>query len=522
MINVCSQSERLYNLKMTDEIFRLGKLFNTNMNRYYYDVGTGKVLKLDDGAYELLHFLFDKNDNRTLIDFNNSLDKVSKEEMLEFEDIIEKENLFLAPKLKKLKTVSHTDMLEELVDKNLHQIILELTGICNLRCGYCLYNEQSDLSRNFNNKIMSKEVAKAAIDYIDRHSNNDKIGITFYGGEPLIQFDLLKWCIEYAKKTIKNKVITFSLTTNLTLVTKEIAEYLATVDHLSILGSLDGPEQVHNQYRKYINGKGSFNDAIRGFKYLVEAFDKNPKNTLGINAVFAPPYTYEKIESINNFFNSKEYFKKDIKIRLEYVGGDAIDDIEHIKELEQNPNYLDSDGNFIDSLSYWGENQFKTFNGNTEDFSNMCMYTLSRKLYSIHSRAISHKPMEEYPFNGCCVPCSRKIYIDTEGKFSVCEKIGKSPSVGDVFNGVDMKKLKKYYIDDYSKKSTEDCSKCWAIRFCKHCYAPIYNEDGLDIIYKKSLCDSIRFQVEKEFILYHSILEKNPEKLRFLNDIVEE
>lgn len=522
MIDVCSPIERLYNLKIKNEIFRLGKLFNTNINRYYYDVGTGKVLNLDDGTYKILQYLFDKNDHRTLIDFNNSLDKFLKEEILEFENVIEKENLFLAPKLKKLETSFHNERLEELVDKDLHQIILELTGTCNLRCSYCLYNEQSDLSRNFNNRMMSKEVAKAAIDYINKHSNNKKIGITFYGGEPLIQFDLLKWCIEYAQKTIKNKEVTFSLTTNLTLVTKEIAEYLATVDNLSILGSLDGPEQVHNQYRKYINGKGSFDDSIRGFRHLVEAFDKNSKNTLGINAVFAPPYTYEKIELINNFFNSEEYFTKDKKIRLEYVGGDAINDIDHIKELMKNTDYLDNNGNFIDSLSYWGENQFKIFNGESEKFDNICMYTLSRKLYSIHSRAISRKPMERYPFNGCCVPCSRKIYIDTQGKFYICEKIGNSPSVGDVYSGVNMEKLKKYYINDYSEKSTEDCSKCWAIRFCKHCYAPIYNEEGLDINSKKMLCDSMRFQVEKEFILYHSILEKKPEKLRFLNDIVEE
>lgn len=125
--------EKLYDLKKSDEIFRLGKLFNTNKNKYYYDVGTGKVLLLDEGSYSLLFFLFDKSDYRTLNDFEKSLTKNDLNEIEEFKKIIEKEKLFLAPKLEKLQTLSHGKNLELKVNNKLGQVILELTGKCNLR-----------------------------------------------------------------------------------------------------------------------------------------------------------------------------------------------------------------------------------------------------------------------------------------------------------------------------------------------------------------------------------------------------
>lgn len=513
-----TEIDNLFNLKNSKELFRLGKLFSTKHNNYYYDVGTGKVMMLDDGSANLLSFLFNEDDNRTVSDFESSLSENESKEICDFLETIKHEKLFLAPKLKKLQTLAHGDKLEENVNNNLGQVILELTGTCNLRCRYCYYNEAAIGTRNFNNKNMSKEIAKAAIDYANAHSSKE-LAVTFYGGEPLIRFDLLKWSIEYAKETIKDKELTFAFTTNLTLVTEEIAEYLASVNGLSVLCSLDGPEEVQNNYRKYINGQGTFPEAIRGLKLLVEKFKKNPNNTLAINAVFAPPYTYENIENINSFFKSIDWLPQNVEVRLDYVGTGSIDDRDHIQELLNDAKYVSPSGYFIDSLGTWGEKQFKNYEGDSEDFHNMYKDAFQKKLLTIHSRAISDEPMEKYPFNSCCIPCSRRIYVDTDGNFSLCEKMGDSPDIGNVHEGLNFKNLKKYYIDDYSEQSTEDCSKCWAIRFCSHCYEGNYTKEGFNIETKRTLCNAMRFAAEKKFILYHSILEENPEKLRFLNNI---
>lgn len=173
-----------------------------------------------------------------------------------------------------------------MLDNKLRQVTLELTEKCNLRCRYCIYNEDYDEKRNHGTKDMTKEVATAAIDYANAHGDVEKgIAVTFYGGEPLVNFDLLKYCIDYSTKTITNKGLSFSMTTNATLMTKEIAQFLASVDGLSVLCSIDGPEAIHNSYRKYINGEGTFKEAIRGLKYLVEAFGERARSQLSISMV---------------------------------------------------------------------------------------------------------------------------------------------------------------------------------------------------------------------------------------------
>ena len=81
--------------------------------------------------------------------------------------------------------------------------------------------------------------------------------------------------------------------------TEEKAKYFAGVDNFAIVCSLDGPEEVQNSYRKFANGKGTFADAIKGLEILVKAYGEKAKERLSVNTVFAPPYTYEKLETMD-------------------------------------------------------------------------------------------------------------------------------------------------------------------------------------------------------------------------------
>ena len=371
-------------------------------------------------------------------------------------------------------------------------MILELTGRCNLRCGYCVYNEGYEVTRNFHNKDMSKEVAKAAIDYTKEHASDD-IAITFYGGESLVKFDLLKWSIEYAKEVMKDKKqLKFSFITNLTLVTEEIANYLATVDNLSIVGSLDGPKDIQNSYRKYVGGRGTFDDAIRGLRYLVEALKKNPTNNIAINSVFTPPYTYEKLDEINEFFNSLEWLPKSTDIQIGYANEGSVDDKEHLLNLARDERYIE-DGRLVNTIWAWENRKFKEYRDfNEKDKEDVGVIEVFKELSFIHNRSILREPNDVYFFNGCCVPGSRRLYIDTKGDFYICERIGEYPSIGNIFNGIDFKSLKENYINGYEEKSLKECSKCWAIRLCGVCYCGSYNKNGFNLESKNMICESNR------------------------------
>ncbi|CDM67999.1 Fe-S oxidoreductase [Clostridium bornimense] len=517
MESTASRLKSLFDLKKSNEIFRLGKLFKTENIHYFYDLGTSKVLQLDDEAYEILNFLFDRENRMDWDDFVETLGDKHLKALDQLEEIIEDENLFLAPKMERLYTRNHCENLENIVNNDLKQVILELTGKCNLRCGYCIYNDDYDGNRNFNSNDMNKEVAKAAIDYTIKHSNGE-VAVTFYGGEPLLNFELLKWSMEYAKETIKDRTVTFSFTTNLTLVTKEIAEYLSTVDNLTVLCSLDGPEEVQNSYRKYVDGRGTFNDAIRGLKYLVQAFEKNDTNTISINGVFAPPYSFEKAEKVNRFFQELSWLPESTDINVTYPSDGSIKDSSAIQELLENPIYI-KEGKLINTLYEWSKEKIDEFDLKLDDTKMITMGGIQKRLLGIHNRRISKEPLIKQNFNGCCVPGSRRLYVDTKGDFYLCERIGNSPSIGNVYDGMDFDKIKKYYIEDYSNGSIEECSKCWASALCYKCYAENYTKDGFNKEYKNSRCDSVRDSIEDGLSLYHYILETNPEKLDILNEI---
>ena len=101
----------------------------------------------------------------------------------------------------------------------------------------------------------------------------------FYGGEPLLNYKLIEQSVNYAKEIIRDKEISFSLTTNATLITPQIAKFLVE-NEFEILISLDGPKDIHNENRIFINGNGSFNSTIEGIKVILECYkqlEKEPK-----------------------------------------------------------------------------------------------------------------------------------------------------------------------------------------------------------------------------------------------------
>jgi uncharacterized protein len=153
---------------------------------------------------------------------------------------------------------------------------------CNLRCTYCfVLNNMPD---GYRQTIMSFPVAKEAIDMFFRnlsmnppqYSNKFK-AIYFYGGEPFINFPVIKSSVEYIESAYAEQVCAMgdkfriSIVTNGTLVTEEIAKFIAARKNIHVAISIDGPQEVHDVMRKCENGKGSFADAMRGLQFFKEA-----------------------------------------------------------------------------------------------------------------------------------------------------------------------------------------------------------------------------------------------------------
>lgn len=160
-------------------------LFDTSADiHYYYDAGTGKVVSCT-------------NDEKLFIKQilkNEIAIKDAKNMNQEFGEFADEENLFsdhewnfLAP--------SKEEFINS-VKGNYQQIVLELTEGCNLRCEYCVYNEHHPNFRGYSNKKMTFETAKKGIDLVLHNYEGEEFALSFYGGEPLVNFPLMKECIE--------------------------------------------------------------------------------------------------------------------------------------------------------------------------------------------------------------------------------------------------------------------------------------------------------------------------------------
>lgn len=145
----------------------------------------------------------------------------------------------------------------------LHILCLVLNNTCNLACDYCFANKGK---YDKPNEQMDWSVAKKAIDVLANtviENSGSNMTISFFGGEPLLSFEFIKKIVQYNKLKYPNIYCTYMITTNATLIDKEKALYMEN-NKFDIMVSIDGNEKMHNQYRKYLNGCGSYTDVIDG------------------------------------------------------------------------------------------------------------------------------------------------------------------------------------------------------------------------------------------------------------------
>lgn len=328
--------------------------------------------------------------------------------------------------------------------------------------------------------------------------------ITFYGGEPLLNFKVMKQCIEYCLKEYSEVETSFGFTTNLTLMTEEIADYLAKVPNLSMVVSLDGPEEIHNQNRTFANGAPSFDATYRGLQYLCNAIRRHGHIELMINSVLMPPYTAERFSKINDFFESLTFMPKNSMVSATYPVAGSVPD-SFIENLVKQGYDETQDINWVD----WSEKRIR-FLEKLPESPNLYSDIMRKFIGSIHNRRLVEEPLDRYFWNACCNPGNRRLYVCTDGTYKVCEKIGNAPPLGDVDTGLDFDAIKEKYFDEYEKVSMGDCSTCWALNLCDICYAECYCERGVDIERKRRQCVDTRRTALKKLSLYHEILETNP------------
>lgn len=256
--------------------------------------------------------------------------------------------------------------------------------------------------------------------------------------------------------------------------------------------------------RVYAGGGGTYRDVVRGLKFLKEALTQveQPSVTINFNAVYMVPYKREKLEAIDMLLNEFCKITKNSTYIITYPTSGTIP-----KEYDALiPNNGDS------SMWEWMADIARE----CEDLEEIKARGIVDSLITVHNRTLTEVASGVIPMNACCIPGTRRLYIDTEGDMYVCERINKSPKIGNVNSGIDINTIMSKYYYEYSDKSIKYCANCWAAKMCPFCYADRMTENGISDNAHLH-CAEARNHLKKQFSLYHEILENNPQKLEVLN-----
>ncbi len=231
------------------------------------DIASGGVHFVDEVCYDIIS-MYDKFSREEIIrkmvsDYGISIDEANEcyddVEELKSDGALFSEDNF-------------ENMAGELKAKTsgvIKALCLHIAHTCNLNCAYCFasqgkYNGERD--------VMSFETGKRALDFLVENSGNRKnLEVDFFGGEPLMNWDVCKKLVEYARsiEKEKGKNFRFTLTTNGVLVDDEVIDF-ANREMSNVVLSLDGRKEIHDRYRVDYAGNGSWEKIVPKFQRFVE------------------------------------------------------------------------------------------------------------------------------------------------------------------------------------------------------------------------------------------------------------
>ncbi len=256
--------------------------YKNNGYNIVLDVNSGMIHVVDDIVYDIIE-MYEENDTDTIImeimeKYSQAEYKANLDEEINIDTIIE-----VIDEIKQLKdegSLFSEDIYKQYIsdfkqrETVVKALCLHIAHDCNLACKYCFAEEGEYHGRR---ALMSYEVGKKALDFlIEKSGNRHNLEVDFFGGEPLMNFQVVKDLVAYGRQQEKlhNKRFRFTLTTNGLLLDDDIMEF-ANKEMDNVVLSIDGRKEVHDHMRPSRNGKGSYDIILPKFIKLAESRNQN-------------------------------------------------------------------------------------------------------------------------------------------------------------------------------------------------------------------------------------------------------
>lgn len=441
-----------------------GSIIQTTSGQYYaYNTATNQIITIDNDWYQ-------------------NFSKSQKEKGIF--DALSNSGVVVGETPNRIDWPLNLERYLKAIDEAIPTLTLELTQECTLRCEYCVYSGNYHNMRMHSSKHMDQEMIKKCIDYYAEHSKAlDKAQISFYGGEALIQFHLIKSAVDYAKKIFCDKQLIFRISSNGTTLSETVLKWLEENENVSVTVTING--MSHDKYRRFPSGEGSL--------HIINS------NIMRIKSNY--PKIWDRIDFIANVASLQDlkdvrqyYFeyigKPPLLITgiLEYGGNDTIrkiicrQDSDVVKDEIQDLFYNKQDA-YI--LPYY----------NT-DILNIATRLVGRR-DAICTETAS------------CMPFTNSLFISSTGEFGICEQAGANNKWGNINDGINIKYVSKL-LDGVLYILNSKCRKCWCQRLCTMCFKDIQVLQNGEVILPDYFCLHMRESVKENLRMFCELAERNP------------
>lgn len=432
------------------------------------DSCSGSIHVVDEVAYDIIE-LFE----------NHTSDEIVKEILSKYndrEDVTESEILECIEDVKALKDAgklyspdTFADMAGTFKERSgdvVKALCLHVAHTCNLNCGYCFASQGK---YHGDRALMSFEVGKQALDFLMDHSGSRRnLEVDFFGGEPLMNWDVVKQLVQYARSVEKerNKNFRFTLTTNGMLIDDDVIEF-ANKEMSNVVLSLDGRKEINDRTRVDYAGNGSYDKIVPKFQKLVESRG-------GKNYYMRGTFTHANPDFTNDVFHMADLGFTELSMEpvvCKETDPAALtpEDIEIVKEqyeiLAKDMIRRKRDGKPITFYHYM-----------LDLTDGPCIYK------RISGCGSGTEYMAVTPW-GDLYPCHQ--FVGDEGY-----------KLGDIYNGVTNTNLREEFrsCNAYARP---ECQDCWAKLYCSGgCAANAYHASGsIRGVYKPG-CELFKKRIE--------------------------
>ena len=363
----------------------------------------------------------------------------------------------------------------------LSTIVLNVNTGCNLSCTHC-YKE--DLTTPAKGQRMDFDTAVKSIELLLREgASRDRVNIVFFGGEPLSNLPLIRQVVDYTERRGAEcgKTIDFSLTTNATLLTEEIVDYLNS-HRFGIAVSMDGPKAVHDKHRRTVGGAGTYEVVARRVSMLLERYDSRPVGA----RVTLTAGTTDVIGIHHHLFDELGFFE----VGFAPVTGNALD------HFNLNGDELQT---VFENMKALGERYVEAaLCDRNNGFSNM--HQLMTDLHEGTKKIL---------------PCGAGVgllAVDGNGELNLCHRFTGSelPTYGNVDTGIDKPRLGRF-LEAAAERDGTVCATCRVRNLCAGgCYHESYSHFSNPLSPTYHYCDIMRDWVDFGVRAYTTIMANNP------------